>query len=204
VGHEESPDPEQSHDPEETPMPALRTSLVALTLGGAVVTTGVVATSATAAPATATAPASLTTSATAAPASTGSGTAGAADDGDDGTHPVRSGLRRWLGSLTDEQRQCLRDAGLTRPVGPLDDEQRAALREQARAAAEGCGVELPFPRARAFWAGVSEEQKQCLRDSGLTRPVGPLTAEERQALREQVRAAAEACGITLPERAPGS
>ena len=190
---QQSPDPEQSHDPEETPMPALRTSLVALTLGGAVVTTGVVATSATAAPASATAP-----------ASTGSGTAGAADDGDGGTHPVRSGLRRWLGSLTDEQRQCLRDAGLTRPVGPLDDEQRAALREQARAAAEGCGVELPFPRARAFWAGVSEEQKQCLRDSGLTRPVGPLTAEERQALREQVRAAAEACGITLPERAPGS
>ena len=169
-------------------MPALRTSLVALALGGAVVTTGVV-----------------TTSATAAPASTGSGTAAADDgDGDDGTHPVRSGLRRWLGSLTDEQRQCLRDAGLTRPVGPLDDEQRAALREQARAAAEGCGVELPFPRARAFWAGVSEEQKQCLRDSGLTRPVGPLAAEEREALRKQVRAAAEACGVTLPERAPGS
>lgn len=184
-------------------MPALRTSLVALALGGAVVTTGVVATSATAAPASATAPASLTTSATAAPTSTGSGTA-AADDGDDGTHPVRSGLRRWLGSLTDEQRQCLRDAGLTRPVGPLDDEQRAALREQARAAAEGCGVEPPFPRARTFWAGVSEDQKQCLRDSGLTRPVGPLTAEERQQLREQVRAAAEACGITVPARAPGS
>lgn len=43
--------------------------------------------------------------------------------------------------LTDEQRQCLADAGVTRPEGRPTDEQREAM----KAAAEGCGIEVPEP-----------------------------------------------------------
>lgn len=165
-------------------MPALRTSLVALAVGGATLTTGLVATSASAAPAPVAAVAAAADGSTA-PA--------------DGSHPLRAGIRQWWQDLTDEQRQCLEDADLRRPVGPLDDAERATVREQVRSAADGCGVELPFPRARAFVDGLTDEQRQCLQDAGLTRPVGPLTADERRGLREEVRAAADGCGITLPD-----
>ena len=47
--------------------------------------------------------------------------------------------------LTDEQQQCMTDAGIvrpeTRPEGPPTAEQR----DKVRAAAESCGIELPAP-----------------------------------------------------------
>ncbi len=175
-------------------MPTLRTSLVALAVGGATVTAGLVATSATAAPA----PVAAVSAAGLGPMPSSADTP--ADPSGGGGHPVRAGIRQWWQDLTDEQRQCLEDADLRRPVGPLDDAERAALRERVRAAADGCGVELPFPKARAFWSGLSDEQRQCVTESGVTRPVGPLTQDERQQLREEVRAAADACDVTLPAR----
>ncbi len=165
-------------------MPALRTSLIALAVGGAAVTTGIVATSATAAPA----PVAAVT-AVADEASTGATTTAA-----------RQGARKWWKGLSDTQRECLQAAKITRPVGPLDDAQRKALREQVSTAAEGCDVELPFPKARAFWNDLSDTQKQCLDDAKVTRPWGPLTKEQRQAVRADLKAAAEKCGVTLPEK----
>ncbi|WP_030526264.1 hypothetical protein [Phycicoccus jejuensis] len=174
-------------------MPALRTSLVALVVGGAAVTTGVVA----------------TTAASAAPAPVAAVDAVSVASSDDAgpqarLHPGRA----WWKKLSDTQRQCLEDAKVSRPVGPLDDAEKAALREQVTAAAQTCGVELPFPKARAFWDGLSDTQKQCLDDAKVTRPWGPMTKEQRRAVRSDLRAAAEKCGVELPQkpanRAPAS
>jgi hypothetical protein len=121
--------------------------------------------------------------------------------------------------LTDEQQQCLTDQGITkpaeRPTGPPTDEQRAAM----KAAAEACGITLPTPPADASGAmgdpgaapqgmrgerghgpRLTDEQRQCLTDAGVTkpaeRPTGPPTDEQRAAM----RSAAESCGITLGRR----
>jgi hypothetical protein len=169
-------------------MPALRTSLVALAVGGAAVTTGVVATGATAAPA----PAAAVT------ANSADGTAAATDG--DGVLPFRPGVRHWLGSLSDSERQCLDDADLRRPAWPMDDDERAEVRAQVESAADACGVELPFAPARAFWDGLTDTERQCLKDAGPTRPLGPLTSDERVQLRDDRRSAAEQCGVTLPSR----
>lgn len=166
-------------------MPALRTSLVALAVGGAAVTTGIVATSATAAPAPV--------------AAVDAVSAGAATDDAAPQARVHPG-RAWWRKLSDTQKQCLTDAKVTRPVGPLDDAQRKALRDQVTAAAQKCGVELPFPKARAFWNDLSDTQKQCLEDAKVTRPWGPLTKEQRRAVRADLQAAAEKCGVELPEK----
>jgi hypothetical protein len=169
-------------------MSRLRTSLVVLAAGAAVVTAGVVvATSATAAPTPVAAVEQL-----AAP--------------EDGGAPVTDGMpaharaRGWWKRLTDDQRSCLKGAGITRVVGPLDDAERATLRAQVEAAATRCGVELPFAKARAFWNTLTDEQRACLEDAAVTRPWGPLTKEERQAVRSDLRAAAKACGVTVPPR----
>ncbi len=168
-------------------MPALRTSLVALVVGGGALTAGVLASTATAAPA----PVSALTAAT--------------DGSDDTTdRPGRGGIRAWWEDLTDAQRACMEDADLRRPVGPLDDAERATLREQVTAAADACGVELPFARARALRDSLTDEQRQCLDDAGLTRPVGPMTKEQRRRLRSEVRSAAESCGVTLQARTPAT
>ncbi len=175
-------------------MPALRTSLVALAVGGAAVTTGVIATGATAAPA----PAVAVT------ANSADGTAATTDGDGRGVLPFRRGIRHWLGSLSDSERQCLDDADLRRPAWPMDDDERAEVRAQVESAADACGVELPFAAARAFWEGLTDTERQCLKDAGTTRPLGPMTSEERQRLREDRRSAAESCGVTLPVREQAS
>ncbi|MBD3784070.1 MAG: hypothetical protein IE926_14170 [Micrococcales bacterium] len=151
-------------------------------------TTGVVATNATAAPAPAAAVSAVADD-------TSSTTA---------TAPVRHGVRQWWKGLSDTQRQCLQDAKITRPVGPLDDAQRKALRDQVTKAAEACKVELPFPKARAFWNGLTDTQKQCLDDANVTRPWGPMTKEQRKAVRADLKAAAEKCGVQLPQKPANS
>jgi len=129
-------------------------------------------------------------------------------------------------ALTDAQKQCLADQGVTLPQRPAEggtgerpapptEEQRAAF----RAAAEACG--LPTPPAGEGRPGrggpgfggprtaLTDEQKQCLADQGVTLPPrpseggtgerpAPPTAEQRDAF----RAAAAACGITIPEHGP--
>ena len=181
-------------------MPALRTTLVAVGIGAATLTTGaLVATSATAAPAPLAAVEQLATAdtttatdmTTAADPTDATGTASA--DG-----PARTKARGWWKGLSDTQRACLQDQKITRPVGHLDDAQRAALRVKVEAAAKTCDVTLPFAKGRAFWDGLTDEQRTCIKDAGVNRPWGPLTKEQRQAVRADLKAAAEACDITLP------
>jgi hypothetical protein len=169
-------------------MSRLRTSLVVLAAGAVVVTAGVV----------------VATSATAAP------TPVAAVDQRalpvDGRAPATGGMpagaraRGWWKHLSADQRSCLEGARITRPVGPLDDAERATLRAEVEAAAETCGVELPFAKARAFWTMLTDEQRACLEDAAVTRPWGPLTKDERQDVRSDLRAAAKACGVTVATR----
>ena len=112
-----------------------------------------------------------------------------------------------LGSaLTDAQKQCLASHGVTFPTGGqhLTPEQRQTFRQQLQAAAQACGITFP---SRPFAGprrglGLTDAQKQCLTSHGITLPTRAtrrnLTPEQRQALHQQLEAAAKACGITLP------
>ena len=172
-------------------MPALRTTLIAVGIGAATLTTGaVVAASATAAPAPRAAVELLATTAAPAAATDTDGTASATT--------ARTTARGWWSRLADSQRACLQDQGITRPVGPLDDAERAALRTKVESAAGTCDVTLPFAKARAFWSGLTDEQQACLEDAGVNRPWGPLTQEQRRAVRADLAAAARTCGVTPP------
>lgn len=103
-----------------------------------------------------------------------------------------------VSNLTDEQKQCLEDAGVTRPGADATPEERQAAREAFREAAETCGITLPDPQGPL--ANLTDEQKACLDAADLTRPDRDATFEERKAAREALKAAAEACGIELPAR----
>ena len=177
-------------------MPALRTTVLAAGLGIATLGAGaLVATSAMAAPAPVAAVEQL-----AAAGATGDSTA-AGETASDG--PARTRARGWWSGLTDAQRTCLQGQDITRPVGRLDDAERTALRATVEAAAKTCDVTLPFARARAFWDGLTTEQQDCIKDAGVNRPWGPLTKEQRQAVRSDLTAAAERCGVTLPAPTAG-
>ena len=179
-------------------MSRLRTTLVALGVGTALVATGaVVASNALATPAPVAAVAAVTEFG---PDPMGARVGTAADGTPDGA-AVRTAARGWWNKLTDEQRACLQGERITRPVGPLDDAERAALRAQVEAAATKCAVTLPHPKARAFWNGLTDTQRQCIEDAAVTRPWGPLTKEERQQVRAELRAAAQKCDVTLPAKA---
>ncbi len=114
-------------------------------------------------------------------------------------HPSRAG---GFAKLTDTQKQCLTDAGLTRPEGRPTAEQN----KQLRAAAQGCGIEKPANAGRGNGGGrgrngqrfqqLSDEQRDCLTDAGVTRPQGRPTAEQMKTL----RAAAADCNIEIPAR----
>ena len=179
-------------------MTRLRTTLVAVGLGTALIATGaVVATSALATPAPVAAVAELAPDPMAAHAGTTADTvAGATAD----TATPRAAARGWWNKLTDEQRTCLQAAKITRPVGPLADAERAALRAKVEAAATTCKVTLPFAKARVFWDGLTDAQQTCLKDAAVTRPWGPMTKEQRQQVRADLKAAAEKCGVTLPTK----
>ncbi len=113
-----------------------------------------------------------------------------------------------LADLTDEQKSCLEDAGATRPEPGATFEERKAAREALVAAAEGCGIELPVrpaggPGGNGPLADLTDEQKACLDEADLSRPGEGATQEEREAARAALQAAAETCGIELPERPEG-
>ncbi len=103
-----------------------------------------------------------------------------------------------LANLTDEQKACLDEADLTRPDRDATFEERQAAREALKAALEGCGVELPDHVGNGPIANLTDEEKACLQAADLSRPGADATPEERQAAREALKAAAEACGIELP------
>ncbi|MGL5929315.1 MAG: hypothetical protein ACRCY8_10285 [Dermatophilaceae bacterium] len=122
-------------------MSRLSTAVVLAATVGAIATTGIVATGEFATAAT---PAAVEAALPAESTTPDAARAGARSDAAAGRHQVRA----WWKGLTEEQRQCLRDADLTRPVGRMSDAEREQLRADAEAAAQECGVDLPT-RARA-------------------------------------------------------
>ncbi len=110
-----------------------------------------------------------------------------------------------LANLTDEQKACLDEADLTRPDSDATFEERHAAREALRTAAEGCGITLPEGPQGGHGpiANLTDEQKACMQEAGLSRPGADATFEERQAAREALKAAAEGCGIERPARPAG-
>ncbi len=105
------------------------------------------------------------------------------------------GARRHRMHLTDDQKQCLKDEGISRPIRPLTREKVGAL----QAAAKACDITLPNRLGerlarRLNRVALTDDQKQCLKDEGISRPIRPLTREKVAAL----KAAAEACDITRP------
>ena len=130
-------------------------------------------------------------------ADTNSGTT--SSDADSPATPVSTGRRPML---TDAQKQCLSDQGVTLPQPSTSGERPQLSQEQRdafRAAAQACGIEFGPHRAP-----LTDAQKQCLSDQGVTLPQ-PSTSGERPQLsqeqRDALRAAAEACGIEF--RHPG-
>lgn len=103
---------------------------------------------------------------------------------------------------TPEQLQCMVDEGYERPLA--GDLRTREQRQAFRAAAEACGIDLPpgfFRRAarigaRHWWRHLTAEERQCMKDEGVQRPLGWPTDSEVQAFRD----AAEACGVELPGR----
>lgn len=119
------------------------------------------------------------------------------------TDTESSGGRAGRSRLTEEQRQCLVDQGVERP--PLGQRPSDEQIQEAKDAAEACGIELPIGRrgpARRFLRNLTDEQRECLQGQGLERPARGErpTDEQRQAFRD----AAEACDIDLPTRGGAS
>lgn len=65
-------------------------------------------------------------------------------------------------------------------------------------AADAATDVTPRAGARGWWSRLTDEQRTCLKEAAITRPVGPLDDAERAALRAEVEAAAEKCAVTLP------
>lgn len=74
------------------------------------------------------------------------------------------------------------------------------------AAAGVAGAQTADPTAQAaqgkgaFIKSLTPEQRTCLKSSGVTKPDHTLTKEERQAALANLQAAADSCGVTLPQR----
>lgn len=140
--------------------------------------------------------------------------ANAAPAGQGGGHPSKEARFQ---SLTDSQKTCLANAGLSRPSArPTTGEQGNSL----MAAAKQCGIEIPAKvgtarpanvgkagrpanvsgrpaeagRGGARFAQLTDGQRACLTDAGLSRPTARPTAASFQQLRD----AAAKCGIAIP------
>ena len=100
--------------------------------------------------------------------------------------------------LTDAQKACLQQHGAQKPAEGTQptDEQRQAL----RAAAQACGIQLP---RRHHHPRLTDAQKACLEQHGVQKPQPGANGERPQPTAEQraaFRAAAQDCGIQLPNR----
>ena len=67
----------------------------------------------------------------------------------------------------------------------------AQTTDQTTQAAQGKG---------AFFKSLTAEQRSCLQANGVVKPDHKLSAEERAAAKATIQAAAQTCGVTLPER----
>ncbi len=110
--------------------------------------------------------------------------------------PARAAKGWWKG-LTDTQQACLKDEVGTRPVGPPSDTERAALRARVQG---GGRLRRHAPLRPGLWDGLTDAQRQCLRDADVQRPWGPLDRADRQEVRAALAIAAKACGVTEPAR----
>ena len=129
----------------------------------------------------------------------GFGVAGAVDGGSSSTSTPSAASadaghhRGGRLNLTDTQKACLTDAGITKPEGRPTQAERDAM----KAAAEACGITLPTrPDHAGGRLNLTDTQKTCLTDAGITKPEGRPTQAERDAF----KAAAETCGVTPPAR----
>ncbi len=129
----------------------------------------------------------------------GFGVAGAVDGGSSSTSTPSAASadaghhRGGRLNLTDTQKTCLTDAGITKPEGRPTQAERDAF----KAAAQRCGITLPTrPDDAGGRLNLTDTQKTCLTDAGITKPEGRPTQAERDAF----KAAAQTCGITLPAR----
>ena len=71
-----------------------------------------------------------------------------------------------------------------------------AFAAPAGAADAGTAADTAAGGARHHRLHLTDTQKQCLKDQGITRPIRPLTPEKITAL----KAAAKTCDIKLPNR----
>ncbi len=107
--------------------------------------------------------------------------------------------------LTDEQKACLEEQGVEKPAKNADgtraeptDEQRAKF----EAAAKTCNIDISKRPGRPE---LTDEQKACLEEQGITKPAKnadgtkPERTKPTDEQRAKFEAAAEACGIDLPE-----
>ncbi|GAB3657046.1 hypothetical protein GCM10027596_11970 [Nocardioides korecus] len=111
-------------------------------------------------------------------------------------------VRHWYAGLDTTQKTCLARHDVTTHPGPATAADRLALLRQVSAAAKACDVAFPqaarAERRLAFWVSLSAEQRACLQKASVERPIGPATAAQRKAERQQLRREAAACGVTLP------
>ena len=117
------------------------------------------------------------------------------DPGRPGGHPPR---------LTDAQKTCLTQHGVTlpapnagQPPTPPTDQQRQAF----ETAATACGVQPPRPHPVQLTAA----QRTCLTQHGITPPTpgsAKPTSEPSAQQRATFEAAAKACGLPAPPKAP--
>jgi hypothetical protein len=113
------------------------------------------------------------------------------------------GQRPARPELTDEQKACLEEQGVEKPAADENGERvkpTEEQREKFKAAAETCGIELPAHPNRPK---LTDEQKSCLEEQGIEKPAKGEDGKRVKPTEEQrakFEAAAEACGIDLPER----
>jgi hypothetical protein len=109
-----------------------------------------------------------------------------------------------LPRLTDAQKTCLTQHGVTlpapnagQPPTPPTDQQRQAF----ETAATACGVQPPRPHPVQLTAA----QRTCLTQHGITPPTpgsAKPTSEPSAQQRAAFEAAAKACGLPAPPKAP--
>ncbi len=92
----------------------------------------------------------------------------------------RSTLRRLVGTGLTAAALSVSAVAFTAPAG----------------AADAGTTDTETRGARHHRLHLTDTQKQCLKDQGITRPIRPLTPEKVTAL----KAAAKACDIKLPNR----
>ena len=124
-------------------------------------------------------------------------------DAQNGDGQSQEGRRPPRPELTDEQKACLEEQGVEKPAADENGERvkpTEEQREQFKAAAEACNIELPAHHNRPK---LTDEQKTCLEGQGIEKPAKGEDGKRVKPTEEQraaFEAAAEACGIDLPER----